>query len=145
MRKISLKIRRNFYQPSWRYKRFHFPTYTVPAWLHWALATSPLCQFLLVFLLRMGQPQALFQLFLVFSIKQYNFTTNQCEKCPYSIRHRDLNSQSSEYESLPLTNRPELPPTILASLPLTGHQRSNIQSNWSLIGATTSWLYQQMP
>ena len=29
----------------------------------------------------MGQPRLLFHLFSVFTNKQYNFTTNQCEKC----------------------------------------------------------------
>ena len=45
------------------------------------------------------------------------FTTNQCEKCPSSIGHRDSNSQPSDYEIPPLTTRPGLPPKRL--------QRSN--------------------
>ena len=39
-------------------------------------------------------------------------------KCPSRIRHRDLNSQSSDYESPPLTTRPGLPP-YLSSLDVT--------------------------
>ena len=47
-------------------------------------------------------------LFSVFSNKQYNFTTNICEKCPSSIRCRDSNPRPSEHESLPITTRPGL-------------------------------------
>ena len=41
----------------------------------------------------MRQPRPLFRLFLVFSNKQYIFTTNQCEKMswPSSIWHQDSN------------------------------------------------------
>ena len=37
-----------------------------------------------------------------------NFTTNQCEKCPSSIWYWDLNPQSLEHESPPITTRPGL-------------------------------------
>ena len=61
----------------------------------------------------MGQPRPLFCLFSVFSNKQYNFTTNICEKCPSSIRCRDSNPRPLERESLPFTTRPGLPPNIV--------------------------------
>ena len=38
------------------------------------------------------------------------FTTNISEKCPSSIRYRDLNPQPLERETLPITTRPGLPP-----------------------------------
>ena len=57
-----------------------------------------------------GQHRPLFCLFSVFSVKHFNFTTNQCEKCPRSIHRQDSNSQPSYYESPPLTTRPGLPP-----------------------------------
>ena len=60
----------------------------------------------------MGQPRPLFCLFSVFAYKQYNVTTNICEKCPSSIRCRDSNPRPSERESLPITTRPGLPPTV---------------------------------
>ena len=47
------------------------------------------------------------------------FTTNQCEKCPSSIRHWALNSQPSDYQSPPLATRPELPPYSLKCLKWT--------------------------
>ena len=56
-----------------------------------------------------GPTPASFCLFSIFSNKQYNFTTNICEKCPCSIRCRDSNPQPSEHESLPITTRPGLP------------------------------------
>ena len=56
----------------------------------------------------MGQPRPLFRLFSVFSVKHYNFTTNQCEKCLSSIRRCNSNSQTYDYESPPLTTRPGL-------------------------------------
>ena len=50
----------------------------------------------------------LFRIFLVFSNKQSNFTTNQCEKMsyPFSIRHQDSNTQCLNNESSPITTRP---------------------------------------
>ena len=35
-----------------------------------------------------------------------NFTTNECEKCPSSIRHQVSNTQPCDYKSPPLTTRP---------------------------------------
>ena len=60
----------------------------------------------------MCQPRPLFRLFSLFSIQHYNSTTNQCEKYPPSIRHRDSNSQPSDYQFPPLTTRPGLPPKL---------------------------------
>ena len=65
---------------------------------------------IIFFFLKMGQPRPLFGLFSVFSNKQYNFTTNICEKCPSSIRCRDSNPRPLERESLSITTRPGLPP-----------------------------------
>ena len=48
-------------------------------------------------------------LFLFFSNKNYNFTTNICDKRPSSIQCWDLNPRPSEHESPPLTTRPGLP------------------------------------
>ena len=60
----------------------------------------------------MCQPRPLFLLFSLFSIQHYNSTTNQCEKYPPSIPHRDSNSQPSDYQFPPLTTRPGLPPKL---------------------------------
>ena len=61
----------------------------------------------------MVQPPPLFYLFSVISIKHYTILQQIIsEKCPYSILHWDLNSQPSDYESPPLTTRPELPPYL---------------------------------
>ena len=38
------------------------------------------------------------------------FTTNKCEKYPFSIRCRDLHPPPSEHESPPITTRPGFPP-----------------------------------
>ena len=38
------------------------------------------------------------------------FTTNISEKCPSSIRYRDLNPRPLERETLPITTRPGFPP-----------------------------------
>ena len=65
----------------------------------------------LLFLKKMCQPRLLFHLFSVFSLKHFNFSTNQCEKCPSSIWCWDANPQPSDYESPPLTIRPGLQPT----------------------------------
>ena len=45
-----------------------------------------------------------------------NFTINQCEKCPSSIRRRDSNPRPFEHESSPITTRPGLPPSDVISL-----------------------------
>ena len=45
------------------------------------------------------------------TIQFYN--KNICEKCPSSIRCRDLNPQSLEHESLPITTRPGLQNSLL--------------------------------
>ena len=66
-----------------------------------------------VTLLKNGPTPASFLLIFVFSNKHYKFYNKyECEKCPSSIRHRDSNSQPSDYESPPLTTRPGLPPNI---------------------------------
>ena len=54
----------------------------------------------------MGQLRPLFRLFLVLSNKQYNFTTNKCEKWHSGIWQPDLNSQPSNFKSLLLTTKP---------------------------------------
>ena len=55
---------------------------------------------------RNGQPRPLFHLFSVFSNKQHNFSTNQCETCPSIIKCQDSNPQPLEHESSPITTRP---------------------------------------
>ena len=60
-----------------------------------------------------GPTPVSFCLLSVFSNKQYNFTTNQCEKMSKftsSIRRRDSNPQPLERESPLITTRPGLPP-----------------------------------
>ena len=58
-----------------------------------------------------GPTPASFLFIFVFSNKHYKFYNKyECEKCPSSIRHRDSNSQPSDYESPPLTTKPGLPP-----------------------------------
>ena len=53
-----------------------------------------------------------YRLFSVFSIKQYNFYNNICEKSPSSVRYRDSNPRPLEHESPTITARPGLPPKI---------------------------------
>ena len=62
--------------------------------------------------LKMGQPQPLFRLFLVFSNKQYNFYSKYKWKMssPSSIWLQNLNPQPLEHETSPLTTRPVLMP-----------------------------------
>ena len=55
----------------------------------------------------MGQPLPHFRLFSSFQTNITTNTTNKCEKCPSSVRRRDSNLQPSDYESPPLTTRPE--------------------------------------
>ena len=44
------------------------------------------------------------------------FTSNKCEKCPFSIRCQDSNSQPLEHESPPITIRPGLPPCLFGNV-----------------------------
>ena len=52
-------------------------------------------------------------LFFIFSVflktKITIFTTNQCEKCPYTLWCWDSNPRPSEHESPPITTRPGVP------------------------------------
>ena len=73
---------------------------------------------------KMGQPRPLFSFFSVFSNKKYN----QCEKCPSSIGHRDLNPRPLEHESSHITTSLGLPPDLL----LKYHSLSFI-GNYSVI------------
>ena len=57
----------------------------------------------------MGQCWPL-RLFTIVSIKEFNFTKSQYEKCQSSLWHWDSNSQPLEHESPPLTTKPGLPP-----------------------------------
>ena len=69
--------------------------------------------------LKMGQPQHLFRLFLVFLHKHhYNFCNKSTWKMsrPSSIRRRDSNSQSLEHESSSITTRPGRPDLTLRLL-----------------------------
>ena len=63
-----------------------------------------------IFFKKMGPPWPLFRLFSYFQTNITILTTNECEKCPCSIRCLDLNSRPSEHESPPITTRPRLPP-----------------------------------
>ena len=66
------------------------------------------------FIKKMGQPQPHFCLLSVFSNKHhYNFTTNISEKCPSSLRFRDLNLRPSECEFQSITTRPGIMPWIM--------------------------------
>ena len=69
-------------------------------------------QQVLLHLFKKGPTPASFCLFSVFSNKQYNFTTNPCEKmpCPSRKRHRDSNPRPLKHESSPITTRLGLPP-----------------------------------
>ena len=59
-----------------------------------------------------GHPRPLFNLFLLFQIKKYNFVTNKCENDAYSMRWRDSNSQPLDNQSPLITTRPGLPLNI---------------------------------
>ena len=61
------------------------------------------------------------------------FTTNICEKCPSSIWCQNLNPCPSECESLPITNRPGLPPI------LSKCYFNHILSNRDIIGRRPFW------
>ena len=70
---------------------------------------------------KMGQPRPLFVHFRSLQIKNYFFTTNQCEKmsCPSSIWRWDSNPRPLKHESSPITTRPGLPnfqpPSLIVS------------------------------
>ena len=69
-------------------------------WIHWAIVAT---------LFKNGPILAPFCLFS--SFQQTNityFTTNQCEKCPYSMQYRDSNPQPFKHEFPPIATR--LPP-----------------------------------
>ena len=62
------------------------------------------------------------------------FTTNICEKCPFSVQCRDLNTQPSEQESPSITTRPGRPPwdsfpLFLSFQQLTVNMFSNFFAN----------------
>ena len=63
-----------------------------------------------------ANPSLFYHLFSSFQKLITIFTTNKCEKCPSSIRSRDLNSQLLEHESTPITIRPGLPPKVFQIL-----------------------------
>ena len=64
---------------------------------------------------KMGQPLDSF--FVYFWSFQTNiitiFTTNMCEKCPFSMRCWDLNLRPLQHEPPPITTRPGLSTTLL--------------------------------
>ena len=67
---------------------------------HWTNASLYLI-LIKIYFFNMGQPRPLFRLFLVFSNKQYNFTTNQCEKMSSAgIRNHNISNMS--HHPLPL-------------------------------------------
>ena len=60
------------------------------------------------FFKKMGQPGLFFVYFRSYQTNFTIFTTNNCEKCPSSIRRRESNPRPLVRESLPLTTRPGL-------------------------------------
>ena len=73
----------------------------------------------------MGHPRPLYHLFSVFSSKQNFFKQIDVKKYPCSICRLGFNSQPSDYESLPVTTRPGLPPKF-------GHLLLNVAMNVDL-------------
>ena len=65
-----------------------------------------------IFEFKWATPGLFFVYFQFFQLNITIFTTNPCEQCPYSIWHRDLNSQPSDYQPPPLTTRPGLLPNF---------------------------------
>ena len=84
-----------------------------------------------MFFLKMGNPRPLFRLFSSFQANITILKTNKCEKCPSSIRCWDLNSQTMEHESPPIS--PGLPPQSF-SMALTLYI-CNVFSNFFSISA----------
>ena len=70
------------------------------------------------FFQKWANPGLIFVYFRSFQTHITIFTTNKCEKCPSSIRCRDSNSRPSDFESLPVTTRPGLPPIQKYSYPV---------------------------
>ena len=62
-----------------------------------------------------GPTPATFSFFRSFQTNNTIFTTNQCEKCPFSMRRHDLNPQPFEHESSPITTRPGLLPSHVSA------------------------------
>ena len=60
----------------------------------------------IVFFKKTGQLRPLFVYFWSFQTNNTIFATNQCEKCPSSIRRWDSNSRPLKHESSPITARP---------------------------------------
>ena len=65
-----------------------------------------------IFLKKWANPGLFFVYFRLFKQTLQLLQQINVKKCPSSIRHRDSNSQPSDYESPPLTTRPKLPPKI---------------------------------
>ena len=68
---------------------------------------------IIIFLKNWANPGLFFVYFWSFQTNNTIFTTNQCEKCPSSIRRWDSNPRPLERESTPITTRPGLPPLMI--------------------------------
>ena len=66
---------------------------------------------LLFVFFKCANPGLFFIYFWSFQTNNIIFTTNQCEKCPPSIWHRDSNPQPHVHQSSPITTRQGLPPS----------------------------------
>ena len=79
-----------------------------PMWSHWCVSVWK--NAFLLFFKKMANPSLFFIYFRSFQTNFTIFTTNKCEKCPSSIRHRESNTRPLDRECLPITTRPGLPP-----------------------------------
>ena len=74
-------------------------------------------------------PGLFFHLFLSFQTHITIFTTNQCEKCPSSIRCWDSNPRPLEHEFHPITTRPGLPFALFVKYRFDGRQGVELMSD----------------
>ena len=81
-------------------KSFWLDCLQLPAYFH--------LSFYVLFYKKWANPGLFLFIFGLFQTNNTIFTTNQCEKCPSSIRRWDSNPRPLERESPPITTRPGL-------------------------------------
>ena len=109
----TILIRLSQYQSATDKSIFSNDTQVYKSSIQWSISNLNLIAIFIrelnSFFVKNGPTQASF-LFIFGLLKRtiQFFTTNQCEKCPSSIRRRNSNRQPFEYESSPITTRPVL-------------------------------------
>ena len=100
---------------------------TLKSCLHFATITRPTNPFF-----EMGHRRPLFRWFSSFQTNNNFFTTNKCEKYPFSIWCWDSNPWPMEHKSPPITTRPGLPPYLLI-IPQLADSKKQCDGFWEVI------------